>query len=78
MTEEKAKTKWCPMVRAANTFDAGGSFAYTFNRDDLNTNCIASDCMMWRARTRRDMGYDRNPYDIHDYYCGLAGLHGAL
>lgn len=33
MTEEQAKTKWCPMVKVGI---------------DNNFNCVASDCMMWR------------------------------
>lgn len=55
VTEEQAKTKWCPQVR----FDGEES---TFNRgyqseDPLNMrngrtqyicNCIGSACMMWR------------------------------
>lgn len=55
LTEEQAKTKWCPQVR----FDGEDS---TFNRgyqseDPLNMrngrtqyicNCLGSGCMMWR------------------------------
>jgi len=45
LSEEEAKTKWCPMVR------------YSQNFNDLTSNrpgeydhpyCMASDCMMWR------------------------------
>ena len=46
MTEEEAKTKWCPMVRHMvypNTFDpSGGNIPHEYSC------CIASDCMMWR------------------------------
>jgi len=45
MTEEEAKTKWCPMVRAGN--EAG------CNRNGSEgapiTNCLASECMWWVA-----------------------------
>ena len=51
MTEEEAKTKWCPHVRFSACDDSDSS-----NRDQVSTNtdvvglwnnCIASDCMMW-------------------------------
>lgn len=70
MTEETARTKWCPMVRFS-----GEDNNSTFNRADIfpmnhpETNnvciprCIASDCMMWRMEgSSNKLGY-----------CGLAG-----
>jgi len=41
MIEEEAKTKWCPHVRHMVWPDepSGGN--------QLNSNCIASGCMMW-------------------------------
>ena len=65
MTEEEAKTKWCPMVRAGN--EAG------CNRQDASDKCIASGCMMWRDYADRI----RNPIIPDEMkghgYCGLAG-----
>lgn len=50
MKEEKAKTKWCPMVRVA---DCGAENASAVNRlhqqEAPTTQCLASDCMMWVA-----------------------------
>lgn len=45
MTEEEAKTKWCPQIR----FDAEGCI----NREDQNLdfNCMGSGCMMWAKDT---------------------------
>jgi len=45
MTEEEAKTKWCPMVRESISPVDDTSI----NRDvgDCHYNCIASDCAMW-------------------------------
>ena len=49
MTEEEAKTKWCPHVRAS----IDGSPNASANKDNSDWDyskfkCIASDCMMWR------------------------------
>ncbi len=50
MTEDEAKTKWCPFVRYkfailsdASAFNRGGH-----ERDAENTRCIGSACMAWR------------------------------
>ena len=74
MTEDEAKTKWCPMVRVANGGSAG------FNRNSIGTlrhieaetHCIGSACMMWR-----DM-FDDQPHASDATrrvrgYCGMAG-----
>jgi len=80
MTEQEAKTKWCPMVRFQIGPDnpSWQNVAYS-NRgdyfDNTCTGCIASACMMWRYKTNGQMGYDRNPDDIclASGYCGLGG-----
>ena len=54
MTEDEAKTKWCPMVRLGVT--VGGEPAPGLNRFTNPNNmksmdfakCIGSACMMWR------------------------------
>ena len=63
MTEEEAKTKWCPMVRTglvagmAVNHHAGSRLDAPPQGDVHDeTRCVASDCMMWRGS-----------------YCGLAG-----
>jgi hypothetical protein len=67
MTEEEAKTKWCPFVRHAEDTNQETSVP-AFNRlaEPLryNLNCVGSDCMAWR--------YVNRPVDGHGY-CGLAG-----
>jgi len=65
MTEEDAKTKWCPFVR----FHVEGkapTFTATPNRDQRGTRCIGSACMAWRWE------YD-DGQDSGQGYCGLAG-----
>ena len=58
VTEAKAKTKWCPMVRPAQ---------HNHNRKPdgnyVEPNCIASGCMLWRWT---NVGTKDNGY------CGLA------
>lgn len=61
MTEDGAKTKWCPFQRTGFV-DAGASC----NRPDGNLNCIASACMAWREEFVGGGG-------IKHGYCGLAG-----
>lgn len=51
MTEEEAKTKWCPQYRII-IGTSGRAFS---NRDnDISAKCIASDCMMWKGETDAD------------------------
>ncbi|CAB4165151.1 hypothetical protein UFOVP833_31 [uncultured Caudovirales phage] len=54
MTEDEAKTKWCPFARQATVFSREGATGGTANRDGPhhygvpNVECIASACMAWR------------------------------
>jgi hypothetical protein len=68
MTEEEAKTKWCPHARVLS--DEGSMVIATVNRGNglqAKTNCIASDCMMWKVITKAGGGlkYDHG-------CCGLT------
>lgn len=73
MTEDEAKTKWCPMVQvtAAQHFN---DVEYGDNRGngDEDHNCIASNCMMWRwdelFRTQKEKDNGIKLYG----YCGLT------
>lgn len=74
MTEEEAKTKWCPHVRFQPVKDGKASGA-TGNRhgDSSYTSCnpescrcIASECMMWRSEY---IGVHKSVKG----FCGLAG-----
>lgn len=63
MTEEEAKSKWCPMIRYERDL---------VNRSSphpQNMNCIGSDCMMWRT-TDPAIPEFKHP---ESGYCGLAG-----
>jgi hypothetical protein len=63
MTEDEAKTKWCPFARVYDESAAANRAcieASPIEEEDLQnkTRCLASGCMAWRT----DGGY-----------CGLAG-----
>ena len=58
LTEEEAKTKFCPMARAMTL---GIDHTPTTN-GSKNFSCIASACMMWRKINIGGEGF-----------CGLAG-----
>ncbi len=77
LTEDEAKTMWCPMYRCAphgTNADADGG-----RRD----TCVASRCMMWRKVDQVGIGPDGKKRDrdmdgrtkwIDRGYCGLAGI----
>lgn len=85
MTEEQAKTKWCPFARTVEQWPEGPT--YPRNRvadgEKLDTSaqklvgcqCIGSACMAWRwdsvGMQYAHAGYGgREPGNGH---CGLAG-----
>jgi hypothetical protein len=46
MTEDEAKTKWCPMSRSWD--EAGSANRGRKGEIDVADCCIGSACMMWR------------------------------
>lgn len=82
MTEDEARTKWCPFTRLVTTND--GSVAVRtgaptgYNRfsgapKQLNTaaSCIASACMAWRWEPVVNRAGE--PSGHHKGHCGLVG-----
>ena len=67
MTEDEAKTKWCPQARvsAGIQYNAANRRSPTYRGDPPlmldGGNCIGSGCMAWRETSTQ-----------HGY-CGLAG-----
>lgn len=63
VTEEEARTKWCPEVRLTDA--SGSNYGVISNRDIgvRHEYCIASKCMWWRWTTE----------DETFGYCGKAG-----
>ena len=67
LTEDEAKTKWCPQVRVGESYRAVNM---RINYDLIT--CIASGCMMWRweaVNTAPGLGVVKPTKG----YCGLAG-----
>lgn len=86
MTEDDAKTKWCPFVRVLVSDPGAGLAPAAYNRVctsegnsgvDESNNCIGSACMAWRNITEKSSsGTARNlfiKYEVVGGYCGLAG-----
>lgn len=63
LTEEEARTKWCPH-RGVPPSTSGGYITSNHDERVADTMCIASNCMMWH----RLIGSDTD-----EGYCGLAG-----
>lgn len=71
MTENEAKTKWCPMTRY-RTVKSSKLHQDTVGMSNLPTGtgkCIGSDCMAWRWKPREVPLNEK----YHEGYCGLAG-----
>ena len=56
MTEDEARTKWCPMVRFHFSREAAYDNKPLVDGEpppqETVALCIASDCMMWKPATR--------------------------
>ena len=70
MTEDEAKTKWCPHVIASHTNPRQKP-----GEDDWLHACIGSACMAWRWSRVTSADPVSNAYAgaIDDGFCGLAG-----
>ncbi len=83
LTEEEARTKWCPHGRGVDNDFAAGIVV-----TNLGCLCLGSDCMQWRWLGRRITFYDGDngsgttqtpENDIGKRgYCGLAGRPEAV
>lgn len=74
MTEQEAKEKWCPMVRAAMGVDdnnAANAGCKPEERVLSYSLCVASACMMWRWIG--EVGLCEGDHEGATGYCGLGG-----
>jgi len=67
VTEEEAKTRWCPFVRVSNGPD-GSWNTMQDARSEATYFCRASACMAWRK-----VSADFDKGGNLPGYCGLAG-----
>ena len=79
LTEDEARTKWCPMARVRDG-DAGSYNRWITVRDDHGCRetawCIASACMAWRWHAERQEGFIPAGWDDPEPtrgYCGAFG-----
>lgn len=93
MTEDEAKTKWCPFARTPQPQN------YAANRTPkgsfINSKCLGSECMAWRWNKAANPNWKprnyissivSNPYleepssadSQIEGYCGLAGKSGLF
>ena len=73
MTEEEAKTKWCPHKRI-DSYEGNSNYNIHSNGGmAVVTNCIASDCMMWVADIDVTYKMEQATYKTLDSgRCGLV------
>ena len=73
MTEEEAKSKWCPHVRSYQ----GGWNVGSTDRVPKQALCIGSRCMAWRWVQDELTNFVANGKTVvtpsEHGYCGLAG-----
>ena len=74
MTEDEARTKWCPYAINASADLALGDMGWDKEISKIHPafRCIASDCMMFRWYFKDRDTHPHEKSDI-DGYCGLAG-----
>lgn len=76
MTEDEAKTKWCPFVRVvpptSNWHGMNNRAQLVKDGSNLMVNCLASSCMAWRW-AMVDEGRSSSYQSRDRGGCGLAG-----
>lgn len=80
MTEDEAKTKWCPSARSLPEGSEGSGNRWPKNDDDTpnefadHNACIGSACMAWRWSGAFPLPDDPPAIsERYNGYCGLAG-----
>ena len=68
MTDDEAKTKWCPFTRVVSVKgDFHRTDAYNrllFDDDTVGTRCIGSDCMAWRESGKTFLWHKKEKREI--------------
>lgn len=68
MTDNIAKTKWCPMSRYVLSVTGELISNRQGHVNDPWDSCLVSDCMMWRW-----LIYENDTKSTTEGYCGLGG-----
>lgn len=74
MTEEEARTKWCPMARNAIAEDYGSQNRETTGDMDRACCCLASDCACWMWYRSPEVCAKMNDGSQPTGGCGLGGV----
>lgn len=75
MTEDEAKTKWCPFSRTAN-YDNTATNRNIKGDGLVTARCLGSACMAWRATDNESEPFAPGmpePKSKPAGFCGLAG-----
>jgi len=88
MTEEEAKTKWCPMSANSKSYASLAAFTglLACNKSypekiiaevsdaipDNAEKCIGSECMMWKEDRSFGKDLGGGKYKYDEGYCGLT------
>lgn len=71
MTEDEAKTKWCPMVNG-NRDISGARISKEPGAGNIWNCCIGSNCMMWRYSHPEYIRRNEEDKQLSGF-CGIAG-----
>ena len=71
LSEEEAKTKWCPMVRLFPVKETSGKNCIDNRGSNYDLYCLSSDCMMWVWEPPIETTIIGEGY-IQKGYCGLS------
>jgi len=69
MTEEEARTKWCPHSRIASEYGGFNRSVHEEMPQQSYGTCVGSSCMAWREGAV----YYSDGTQQKNGYCGLAG-----
>jgi hypothetical protein len=69
MTEDEAKTKWCPTASVPGI--TGGKNRDAYGYPEPKAHCVGSVCMAWRWEPIR--GFSDEEMAPFEGFCGLTG-----
>jgi len=70
VTEEEAKTKWCPQTRIHVLDDVEYNNRQNFDAGRIGDMCITSNCMMWVEDT--SVKVSTGAMSVCGGHCGLV------